>query len=88
MHTKNNVFHFYNRSTENIIFLLKNLGAYDFTKVNEPVKETDASNDMNIFELTVSGGKGVKSKVARLLIEDGNYILLEGSFIRKDSVNS
>lgn len=75
--------------TENIIFILKNLGLLDFTKTNEPTREIiENSNGTIIFELSVSGGKGIKNRVAKLKIEDGSYILLEGSFIRNDIINS
>lgn len=78
--------------TENIIFILKNLGTIDFTKINEEVKEKKhqldlVENDV-VFELSVSGGKGTKSRIAKLSLDEDNYILLEGSYIRKEILSS
>ncbi len=74
--------------SENIIFVLKNLGMIDFTRINEDLKEKkiEIENPV-VFELSVSGGKGTKSRIAKLSIEDSNYILLEGSYIRKEISN-
>lgn len=78
--------------TENIIFILKNLGTIDFTKINEEVKEKKPQLDLVendvVFELSVSGGKGTKSRIAKLSIDEDNYILLEGSYIRKEIISS
>jgi hypothetical protein len=75
---------------ENIVFVLSNLGILDFTKTqltengdNKPRKQ-----EMDIFYLNVSGVKGEMSKEAKLMIIEGTYRLLNGSFIRKDHVNS
>lgn len=74
---------------DNIIFILKNLGLLDFTKISD-----EKSNDKlelkenEIFEMTVSGGKGKDSKLAKLKVENGNYVLLKDSYIRKLGVDS
>lgn len=80
---------------DHVIFILKNLGIIDFTKINVPIiegsEEIQRSVELtskNIFYMNVLGPKGVKSKQAKLIISDGVYILLEGSYIKRSSVDS
>lgn len=77
---------------EHIIFVLKNLGIIDFTKINKVnsvhIKDIEDDDKRVIFYLSVPGPKGVKSEEAKLVISNGSYVLLEGSYIRKSKVNS
>ena len=76
--------------SENILFVLNNLGILDFTKkrvlnIEGVVKQNQESD---IFYLSVPGIKGEKSREAMLKIIENTYKLLKGSCVRKDSVNS
>ncbi|MEC0329130.1 GIY-YIG nuclease family protein [Paenibacillus macerans] len=75
---------------ENIIFVLSNLGILDFTKTQ--VTDEDINNrrkqESDIFYLNVPGAEGEVTKEAKLIIVEGTYRLLSGSYIRKDHVNS
>ena len=74
---------------DNIIFILKNLGLLDFTKLsNGDVKEVSPTSDSEIFQMSVSAGKSKEVKVAKLKIENGNYVLLKDSYIRKTEIGS
>lgn len=79
-----------NDFNENIIFLLSNLGILNFTKTQSFEKDptTMREHDNDIFYLNVPGIKGEVAKEAKLIIVDGTYRLLSGSYIRKDHVNS
>jgi hypothetical protein len=76
--------------SENIIFVLSNLGILDFTrnKAIEPNGNIKMMQENTIFYLNVPGIKGERAKEAQLVILDGIYRLLSGSYIRKDHVNS
>lgn len=75
---------------ENIIFELNNLGIIDFTKTQTNNQNIDSSNrrESDTFYMNVPGAKGENAKEAKLMIIEGTYRLLTGSYIRKDHVNS
>ncbi|WP_420539124.1 GIY-YIG nuclease family protein [Paenibacillus polymyxa] len=75
---------------ENIIFVLNNLGIIDFTKTQTNNQNIDSSNrrESDTFYMNVPGAKGENAKEAKLMIIEGTYRLLTGSYIRKDHVNS
>ncbi len=68
---------------------LSQLGIIDFTKtkVNQNIS-IDISDNDEIFYMNVPGKKGERSREAKLIISENVYILLKGSFIKTDSVNS
>ncbi|MFE0554816.1 GIY-YIG nuclease family protein [Paenibacillus sp. NPDC058910] len=75
---------------ENIIFVLNNLGIIDFTKTqttNQNINN-NSRQESDTFYLNVPGAKGEMAKEAKLMIIEGTYRLLAGSYIRKDHVNS
>lgn len=72
--------------SDHIIFVLKNLGIIDFTKLDNKCRE-ELGDRHNKFYLNVSV-KGMKSRKAELIIDDGSYILLAGSFIKNESIDS
>jgi len=74
---------------ENIIFVLNNLGIIDFTKTevnHQKIENTKRESD--VFYMSVPGAKGESAKEAKLVIVEGTYRLLAGSYIRKDHVSS
>jgi hypothetical protein len=74
---------------ENIIFVLNNLGIIDFTKTevnHQKIENTKRESDY--FYMSVPGPKGESAKEAKLVIVEGTYRLLAGSYIRKDNVSS
>ncbi|MEC0311362.1 GIY-YIG nuclease family protein [Paenibacillus lautus] len=74
---------------ENIIFVLNNLGIIDFTKTQMNTQNTDNSKrESDVFYMSVPGVKGESAKEAKLMIIEGTYRLLTGSYIQKDHVNS
>ncbi len=75
---------------ENIIFVLNNLGIIDFTKTQTNNQNIDNSSRRvsDTFYMNVPGAKGENAKDAKLMIIEGTYRLLTGSYIRKDHVNS
>lgn len=74
---------------DNIVFILKNLGLLDFTKINNNESQLPSYNsESEIFQMTVSGGKGKETNFARLKTENGNYVLLKDSYIRKSQIES
>ena len=74
---------------ENIVFILKNLGLLDFTKTKtEETKIVNNPENNQVFLMTISTGKGKDSATAKLMLQEGNYILLKGSYIRKAEINS
>ena len=79
-----------NEFCEHVIFVLKNLGILDFTKMDllPDLKQNNQRIDNATFILNVPGTKGEASRVAKLTIIEGVYRLLEGSYIRRESVNS
>lgn len=76
---------------ENILFILKNLGIMDFTKlklnnnVSDKDKDNNQTQDSPMFLLTVPGIEKNDSKIAYLKIIDDSYVLLKGSHLKKDS---
>jgi hypothetical protein len=75
---------------ENIIFVLNNLGIIDFTKTqttNQNINN-NSRQESDTFYLNVPGAKGELAKEAKLIIIEGTYRLVAGSYIRKDHVNS
>ena len=74
---------------DNMIFVLSQLGIIDFTKtkINQRSDKIIESNDA-MFYMNVPGKKGEKSREAKLIISEDVYILLSGSYVKKDSVNS
>ncbi len=74
---------------DNIVFILKNLGLLGFTKINNNESQLSSYNsESEIFQMTVSGGKGKETSFAKLKTENGNYVLLKGSYIRKSQIES
>lgn len=74
---------------DNIIFVLNNLGIIDFTKTQTNSQNMDNSRkESDVFYMSVTGAKGESAKEAKLIIIEGTYRLLTGSFIRKDHVSS
>ncbi|GBG08970.1 hypothetical protein B1748_15155 [Paenibacillus sp. MY03] len=74
---------------DNIIFVLNNLGIIDFTKTQTNSQNMDnTGKEREVFYLSVPGAKGESVKEAKLMITEGTYRLLTGSFIRKDHVSS
>jgi hypothetical protein len=74
---------------ENIIFVLNNLGIIDFTKTQTNNRNMeDSREESNVFYMSVPGAKGESAKEAELMIIEGTYRLLTGSYIRKDHVSS
>lgn len=74
---------------ENIIFVLNNLGIIDFTKTQTTNHINNSSKQESVtFYLNVPGAKGELAKEAKLMIIEGTYRLLAGSYIRKEHVNS
>lgn len=74
---------------ENIIFVLNNLGIIDFTKTQITNHINNSSKQERVtFYLNVPGAKGELAKEAKLMIIEGTYRLLAGSYIRKEHVNS
>lgn len=74
---------------DNLVFVLGQLGIIDFTKTN--VTQDGLPKDMdldNIFSMNVPGRKGENSRTAKLVITEDSYILLRGSYVKKDSVSS
>jgi hypothetical protein len=72
--------------SEQVIFVLKNLGILDFTNIESNKDEMNIeTNEHQIkFYMNVPGGKGVESRKAELIIKDGLYILIKGSYIRNE----
>ncbi|MNW49351.1 hypothetical protein D3C74_267660 [compost metagenome] len=79
-----------NDFNENIIFVLNNLGILDFTKTQTTNQNIDNNSrgESDIFYMNVLGVKGENAKEAKLVIIEGTYRLLTGSYIRKDHINS
>lgn len=75
---------------ENIIFVLNNLGIIDFTKTytNNQYTDNRSIREGDVFYMNVPGTKGEYTKEAKLMIIEGTYRLLAGSYIRKEHVNS
>lgn len=74
---------------ENIIFVLNNLGIIDFTKTQMNIQDTDNNKrESEVFYMSVPGFKGEIAKEAKLIIIEGTYRLLTGSYIRKEHINS
>ncbi|MNC15268.1 hypothetical protein D3C75_630800 [compost metagenome] len=76
--------------SENIIFVLSNLGILSFTQTQTTDEDDNnkRKEDVDVFYLNVPGVKGEIAKEAKLIIVEGTYRLLSGSYIRKDHVNS
>lgn len=72
--------------SEQVIFVLKNLGILDFTRIESNKDEISiGTNEQQIrFYMNVPGGKGVENRKAELIIKDGLYILIKGSYIRNE----
>lgn len=74
---------------DNIIFILKNLGLLDFTKITEDkIRGESELKENDTFEMTVPSGKGKEIRIAKLKIENGSYVLLKNSYIRKIEIES
>ena len=68
---------------------ITNLGMIDFTKTaNEKIDISNENQQSEVFEMSISGGKGKRNQIAKLRIEDGNYVLLKASYIRKGVIGS
>lgn len=73
---------------ENIIFVLNNLGIIDFTKTQMINQNINNKRESDVFYMSVPGAKGENAKEAKLMIVEGTYRLLAGSYIRKVHVDS
>ncbi len=74
---------------DNMLFILKNLGIIDFTKLRvetlDNVKTDEVKNETSpIFVLNIPSSIKNESKKAYLRITEDSYMLLKNSYIRKD----
>ncbi len=74
---------------ENLIFVLNNLGILDFTKTQISNHYSDNKpKESGVFYINISGAKGEEAREAKLVVINGTYRLLSGSYIRRVPVNS